>query len=816
MYQHKHPKADGERAMAGMTLRMADGGFFSKLKPNFLKSGNERFAEAQAQAKTTSTPAQRPTMAPVTAGTRFDPSVALRQREAAAGLRDGGELRMQSGGTIPMLPPKEQTPIPDFMRRNQFKDGGEVPGEGEGDKVPALYEPGEFVVSNDMLDDVPSLRGRLHELREGTLAKRGKTVAQADEAAYSGGHEQTQNGQDDGPQRLDDSAGRVRGNRGDRSRSDPPVSLRLASGGDWSFDPATKSWTESAKLSDSRSLVPVAGPKPIPAPLPMSPSAAPAGPSTASKFFGSADEWKNVGTRAAATGEKFANAAQESLRNTGTLTAGGGNAATRFLGAAARKLGPVGGLAEAAYGASQGDTGRVLGGAGDATASMLLATPAAPAAGLYLAGRAGQQLGGAAYDALPQDTQNTIGGTVNNTLRSIPFVGKYLGVDGDRIAQANAEASGPTPGLPGYSPKLTPADGAPTLRSPSATAAPTFTAPDPSTRSLRQGNYTVPAGEFGPEDGIVYRSGNSFSGRNISGYEGNGKNPVGVIPGVSQAVIDRDLTNPDGSRWSAADNATMAANIRDGVDPYLGTSRQAGQDRARADANIERLALSEAGTPGRRAAMKILADREQNATTLRGQDITASGQAQTARNAAASAAALKAQQDRQYELDVAKFGQEAANKKRDDKRAGDAAFDTRIKGLVGDDADGTKAAGIRTAANAFLANKQAEMEAALKADPNNKRAAAILKDIQENGVSGMDEDTLRNLTLGTKANQLAQENDSAWWNPFGGTAKNTSTPVTSLRQQKNMIFPNQDITDNGQIIPSRVVEENPDLLRLRR
>ena len=202
--------------------------------------------------------------------------------------------------------------------------------------------------------------------------------------------------------------------------------------------------------------------------------------------------------------------------------------------------------------------------------------------------------------------------------------------------------------------------------------------------------------------------------------------------------------------------------------------------------------------------------------TLRGQDITASGQAQTARNAAASAAALKAQQDRQYELDVAKFGQEAANKKRDDKRAGDAAFDTRIKGLVGDDADGTKAAGIRTAANAFLANKQAEMEAALKADPNNKRAAAILKDIQENGVSGMDEDTLRNLTLGTKANQLAQENDSAWWNPFGGTAKNTSTPVTSLRQQKNMIFPNQDITDNGQIIPSRVVEENPDLLRLRR
>ena len=29
---------------------------------------------------------------------------------------------------------------------------GDVPGEGKGDKIPAKYEPGEFVVSNAMLD----------------------------------------------------------------------------------------------------------------------------------------------------------------------------------------------------------------------------------------------------------------------------------------------------------------------------------------------------------------------------------------------------------------------------------------------------------------------------------------------------------------------------------------------------------------------------------------------------------------------------------------------------------------------------------------
>ncbi len=802
MYQHKHPKADGERAMAGMTLRMADGGFFSKLKPNFLKSGNERFAEAQAQAKTTSTPAQRPTMAPVTAGTRFDPSVALRQREAAAGLRDGGELRMQSGGTIPMLPPKDQTPIPDFMRRNQFKDGGEVPGEGEGDKVPALYEPGEFVVSNDMLDDAPGLRNQLHELREDALAKRGKTVAEADEAAYSGEPLRANDGVDPlkrYPAVYDSEVvGGTNENNG-----------RLRSGvqaGDESLRGATTRAAPPRVDGVYRADVPGTG---------SAGSVRPDSVKTAGTYSPEASAYRN---------ERYGQAGPPRPTPPASSTAPQGSL-----------------LRQAAEGAGRGAaevTKRTKNNLRDATTTghygpFLAATAAAETLRTYnetpeddyyrrfgldpndrtIARDIGTRLGGMATDFGSHllDTPVNLFNAVTGKDVQLPG-GSFRDIVTRQDNPTNAAASS----LRESAPKAQAQNPGVQAQNPGVQAPTAFTAPDTSTRSLRQGNYTVPAGEFGPEAGVVYRKGNSFSGRDVSGYVGSGKNPIGIVPGMSKELIDETLRNPDGSRWSAADNATMAANIRDGVDPYLGTSRQAGQDRARADANIERLALSEAGTPGRRAAMKILADREQNAVTLRGQDITASGQAQTARNAAASAAALKAQQDRQYELDVAKFGQEAANKKRDDKRAGDAAFDTRIKGLVGDDADGTKAAGIRTAANAFLANKQAEMEAALKADPNNKRAAAILKDIQENGVSGMDEDTLRNLTLGTKANQLAQENDSAWWNPFGGTAKNTSTPVTSLRQQKNMIFPNQDITDNGQIIPSRVVEENPDLLRLRR
>jgi len=60
-----------------------------------------------------------------------------------------------------------------------------------------------------------------------------------------------------------------------------------------------------------------------------------------------------------------------------------------------------------------------------------------------------------------------------------------------------------------------------------------------------------------------------------------------------------NMTNMDGSTWSTNDNAIMAANIRDGVDPYRGTSKGR-EDQLRA------LALSPNGTPGKANAMKML------------------------------------------------------------------------------------------------------------------------------------------------------------------------------------------------------------------
>ena len=141
-------------------LRFQDGGGLSK-EAVMAAIARQRAQSAQAP-QAPQTPAQAPAAAPqdrgiggLAADFLRNPGAILRDREQRAGIR--------------------------------FQDGGVVPGTGRGDKIPAKYEPGEFVVSNDMIDDNPGLREQLSGLRAETLAARGKTVEEADAGALSGG-----------------------------------------------------------------------------------------------------------------------------------------------------------------------------------------------------------------------------------------------------------------------------------------------------------------------------------------------------------------------------------------------------------------------------------------------------------------------------------------------------------------------------------------------------------------------------------------------------------------------------------------------------
>jgi hypothetical protein len=210
---------------------------------------------------------------------------------------------------------------------------------------------------------------------------------------------------------------------------------------------------------------------------------------------------------------------------------------------------------------------------------------------------------------------------------------------------------------------------APALAKPAMPAAPQARpgAPNPASGSpdevMRDGKVNVSIQPNGVK---------SFSGKNISGqpeYTGSAANTMksGVmnsVPGMSQETINKTLTNPDGSRWSTRDNAIMAANIRDGVDPYRGTAQGQAND-------LRALALSPNGTPGKSNAMKMLA--------MQSEEKRATGQQQIEKD-------RNAQQSKGTELDnqakqqVLQAQQELANAK---TPAEEAAAEKKLRALQG-------------------------------------------------------------------------------------------------------------------------------------
>lgn len=130
-------------------LNMASGGAFGFIK-NLVSPKPQ---PPKAPEEKPQTPPQQAAPAPNTiAG--YAGMTAMQRREKEAGLKNGGDLKTGQGG--------------------------HVPGTGSGDKIPAKYEPGEFVVSNAMLAANPGMREQLHAVREKVLAAQGRTPAQAD------------------------------------------------------------------------------------------------------------------------------------------------------------------------------------------------------------------------------------------------------------------------------------------------------------------------------------------------------------------------------------------------------------------------------------------------------------------------------------------------------------------------------------------------------------------------------------------------------------------------------------------------------------
>lgn len=694
---------------------------------------SEQYARKDA-ARATSRPT--PTPAPVapasvaqTAAPMGSQSV-LDSRMKAAGLRDGGDLRTGQGG--------------------------HVPGTGTGDKIPAKYEPGEFVVSNAMLDAQPELRGHLRSLRESVLAEKGMTPEEADAKAVGA----------TGLRAVVGVAPALPYDKGVGARA-AEASAQAAHEAE---QLAAAKANATTMTQQARAMPANAGPANAPSGY-RGGYAAGKGVMTAAKLAGKAAPVLGAAIEAGDVVDVAMDPNTTKI-DVGTQAAEG---VSKLAGATA------GGMAGAAVGG-----------------------PLAPLTGLA-GGVAGYYAPEVATKALRWATGQDTTSPIDRVRAAAPSA-----------PSAQPNASRPTNRMgQGYDdPRLVNADPSrTTLRESRDFTNELGTVPKDLPSDLREG---VIHKTIGPNGNPVY------SGRNVSGdaqfVDGKGatigsRGGVTSLPGMPQAQINATLRNPDGSQWSTRDNAVMAANLRDGVDPYRGTSRQPqGQDDPLAALRAKAM---DSNAIGHNGAARMLAAAEQNQTIRRGQDMeheralaTAKGSARTQLN-----------EDRKYELDVARLGLETANKNRDDKRAGEEAFDKRVESMSSPE----EAPAMRAAINGYLAKQEAALVAALAKDPNNKAVASELEGLRAQGRSGISDPLLRKLVQGFKANTIAKQGSGSNnpLNPWDGTSADTNQPVQTLTPDTSFTSrfvpgAGKYVTDNGQKILESDVKKNPDLRELIR
>ena len=676
---------------------------------------------------------------------------------ASLAMADGG---MAGPKPNPLTPDKPQTPIPNWMRYS-LREGREVPGEGQGDKIPAMLEPDEFVVSNSMMERKPGLRETLHSIRDETLEAEGKD-----------------------PREVDAKQVRQATLRAEDGRSPGRALVPVPGTGDNGFRPNfTMPGPEAPQ--PSRALVPVPG----------------TGDNGYRPNFTTPGE--SV-TSPRSMPYRAGQATMGAARTVGKVLAD-----PRFIGA--QKLaGAVDGISHGTQAVTDFQDGNVAGGIDNSlrSAASVAGTMAGRAGVPGLAFTAGHAIGEHVINPnLSDETKNSIGETVNGYVRGAgKMLGQDWGADDSALQKINKV------GVNG----LTPTSAArPSIRNGADAPAP----------GSNQGAYDTANADFSryaqrqgaapnTEEGVVKRVGNSFSGTNVTGY-GN----QNVAPAMDPGLIAETLRNPDGSKWGAADNARMAQNIRDGVDPKAGTSGQVRDPIAEFQANAPKR-----GEFGYRQAQNDLARMRAERVQTRGQDITSAdsryGHELTASNNRARLRYDMGKDQRDYDTGRADHAQLRGDKGFEQNQAADKAWTDHTTSVFrktddkGNDVPDTQKAAAFTQAvdetlSQFIAelNKNPDPKIRAKADDLAKRGRAGL-DAEDRGTMQMLFE--RQQTHGATADNIGPLNSSgpksknlmdyrikgkdgdAWFQSRQKTVGGQSIPDVDLRYgpNANRILPN--------------------------
>lgn len=287
-------------------------------------------------------------------------------------------------------------------------------------------------------------------------------------------------------------------------------------------------------------------------------------------------------------------------------------------------------------------------------------------------------------------------------------------------------------------------------------------------------------------------------------------------PGPSMSVID----GGQDARQSFFDNANLrTAAARTNFSPRKGYTSDAGAIQAAAMPiqNRQRLAelsLKNAGDQSI-AAMRDTTDRRGQdiaaATAAGAQDVTLRGQDVSAKTAAATARVDQMNKDRQFGLDVQKFGQDVAAKNFDVRQKAVKDVTDQVAGMLPPGPDGKPdtagAARYASALNAQVAQRQEQLRAQLAKTPDRADVKAELEALDSRGLAAMDQSAIRKFIVGQQTAELAAQTGTSRYNPIGTSAANSTAPITSLREQKGL-FGSDYISDRGDVIPARYLREN--------
>jgi hypothetical protein len=428
------------------------------------------------------------------------------------------------------------------------------------------------------------------------------------------------------------------------------------------------------------------------------------------------------------------------------------------------------------------------------------------------------------------ETGMDLGSAVANGLDYVvpgkaPVSSRYNQFLRDQFGDQLQDSSGPAPAAPAAAPTTLAAEG-------------------PGTGDFARADRAT---EPTPGAGNVTRDGNSYSGQNIrEGFSINGRSVApSVVPGSGQSATPAEVAaaaraadafgpgahNPDGTGGYATMGAgplvvarNQAQYDKDRVQ-YLAEQGLKSTDRAVRAAAMESLGRN----GGNDSAERVATLREQgetvranaanrtqmaihqanNSVSLRGQDVTARGQDISARTAATQARIEQMNKDRQFGLDVQKFGEEQAKRNFDQRQASVKDTHDFIKTVIPPGADGkpddATAARYTTALNAMVDQRKQALQDHLAQNPGDAQAKAELAHITDKGLGALDETAKRKFLVGLRAADVATQNHSVF-NPFGGTAVDSQAPITSLKRRPGLISDDY-VSNRGDVIPARALDK---------